>query len=78
MAEKWYVALVNYTDREIFFSEEWPTYDEAYFRASVNLASQALMNASGGSLNPEDKGKDWQAVGPLEKPFEFEPLEKSE
>lgn len=69
--KKWHVALVNFTDKQIQYAESYTDYDEAHNRATVSLASQAILNHFGGSEDETAKGKEWAAVGPLDEPFAF-------
>jgi hypothetical protein len=69
--KKYYVALVNFTDKAIQYAESYDDYDEAHERATVSLAAQAILNHFGGSEDETAKGKEWASVGPLDEPFAF-------
>lgn len=64
-----YVALVNVTDHEITFAEEYQDREAALERVRKGLAPQAEMNAEG--LGTCEKGKEWLAYGPADVPFAF-------
>lgn len=69
---KFYVALVNFTDKEIRVSRDWPSEEEAIFDIQKRLEPQAMLNFMGASETPDtDKGKDWHSFGPSDKPFAF-------
>lgn len=69
-----YVALVNETDRKIYYSEGYKTEQEAVERIVYGLEPQAALNEAGGG-EPAAKGKKWYAWGPGDKPFTFNELE---
>lgn len=67
-----YVALVNFTDKKVFYKETYSDMDEAIRRIVVGLEPQAALNFAGAGADPEnEKGKDWKAWGPSDTPFAF-------
>lgn len=67
----YHVALVNFTDREILYAEEYEDKDRAEMRVRFGLGPQAEANTLGLGSDPEnEKDKEWKAyLG--EEPFAF-------
>jgi hypothetical protein len=67
--QKYYVALLNLTDREVSYAEDYTDRAEAIRRVQVGLEPQAMLNAMGAGGDPSTKGKEWAAWGPETEPF---------
>ena len=65
----YHVALVNLTDHVIEYAETYDTLEAAAERVQKGLEPQAALNAIGAGTCAA--GKDWQAYGPAETPFEW-------
>lgn len=66
----YHVALVNFTDKKIFYAEQYKKKEDAIDRIIYGLEPQAALNVAGGG-ELKDKGKEWAAWGPEEYPFTF-------
>ena len=63
-----HIALIDNTDKKIYFSESYDSRDEASARL-VSLRLQADLNTAG--LGMDGKDHDWQVYGPADAPFAF-------
>ena len=66
--QKWYVALVDWTNKKISFAEDYADKDEAIRRVQVGLEPEAMQYQLG--MGGREKA-DVQAYGPEEEPFAF-------
>ena len=65
----YHVALVNITDKEIQYAEQYEKKDDAIARVVKGLEPQAMLNSNGWGTC--EAGKEWVAYGPADEPFEF-------
>jgi hypothetical protein len=68
--QKYYVALLNLTDKLIVVAEDYTDKEEATRRVQVGLEPEAMQQTLG--LGGREAGKEWAAWGPEEAPFSFD------
>lgn len=77
---KWYTSIINFTTKEITYTQEWGDKESAAHQDELNEVGAAMLVAGHGqdeSGTPRPAGDDWQAYGPETVPFSFDKVIES-